>query len=353
MVNPIEKKTRASTMGEIGGKLFGRSGSLFGGKRRRAQDAKETSEKRYSPVRMIAAGEVVDNAEEEERGRTPVGGQDKNRRRSRSRSIIRGVSQAVRFEFKRASSRSVSRTRPVNIDESILRYEKTRANTSVQLRLNHLIAGRWGLYPAWYLRIGVSTARGRLDIKDAIFQLKLRCRDWGDHGLCWRIQKYSPLKLFGQGTDVNYVDTRSTEVGAQLGREEVKGETKVSYGKERSYVQDNCYALELVETNNRLQAHLWRVGDASTVTPPSRFTIQMIVRPPTECICYQMEVTADLDINRGSEKARGSWRPVPIPHDRFRFVPEELPDFAKWKENDWMLNDNSELFESGYVLQTT
>ena len=244
---------------------------------------------------------------------------------------------------RRPSSRSISRARPITIDESILLYEKSRANASIQLRLNRLLAGCYGDVPAWYLRISISIARGRLEIKDAIFRLKFRCPDCSD--VLWGIKKYSPLKLLGRGTDVNYVDTRSTEVGAQVGRDEIKGETKVSYGKERSYVQENCYALELAETNNTLQAHLWRVGDANTVTPPSRFSLKVVVEAP--CRCDQMEITADLDVNRGSEKAYGSWRPVPLPKGASGSL--NGLNFAEWSQEEWMLNDSSELFEAGCV----
>jgi len=244
---------------------------------------------------------------------------------------------------RRTSSRSISRARPVTIDESILLYEKSRANASIQLRLNLLRQGYCAQVPAWYLRIGVSIARGRLDIKDVIFRLKFRCPDCSD--TLWRIKKYSPLKLLSQGTDVSYLDTRSTEVGGQVGREEVKAESKVSYGKERSYVQENCYALELAETNNTLQAHLWRVGDANTVTPPSSFSLQVVVAAP--CSCGQMEVTTDLDMNKGSEKAHGSWRPVPLTKGLLGRL--DGPDFAEWKEEDWMSNDRSKLFEARYV----
>ncbi|KAM7192602.1 hypothetical protein V8F20_008811 [Naviculisporaceae sp. PSN 640] len=363
---------RNKAISSLGGRLFGRSGSLFGRRRRRENETEPRSDRRYPPAKLDSIGfaDGLGDTDEETRGRS-AGGQDKNRRRSRSRSLARSVSQTAgrvtrRFSFvqsksitnqiglerKRESSRSVSRARPVNTDDSILLYEKTRANASIQLRLDHLIAGRYGPPPAWYLRIGVSVARGRLDIKDAIFRIKFRCRHCGEDDLYWRIKKFSPLKLLGRGTDVNYIDRRSTEVGAQVGREEVKGETKVSYGKERSYVQENCYALEIAETNNRLQAHLWRVGDASTVTPPSRFTIQTVVSPPLACTCHKMEVTADLDINKGSERARGSWRPVPISnkHALSVLMSEEMPDFAEWKEDDWMANDNSELFESGRTV---
>lgn len=141
------------------------------------------------------------------------------------------------------------------------------------------------------------------------------------------------------------MDTWSIEVGAQLGRDELKSETKVSHGKERSYLQENCYALELTETNNVLQAHLWRVGDANTVTPPSRFTLQVIVRAP--CGCHQMEVTADLDMNSGSEKAYGSWRPVPLTKGESVLL---STDFANWSAEYWKRGDKSELIDARYVL---
>ncbi len=316
----------------------------------REQNAPKPSP-RLPPVTLeLSEDNTIDDSEF--RGRSPR--QDKNRRRSRSRSIARGVSQVMAGIVagsiagwspvdRRPSSRSISRARPITIDESILLYEKSRANASIQLRLNRLLAGCYGDVPAWYLRISISIARGRLEIKDAIFRLKFRCPDCSD--VLWGIKKYSPLKLLGRGTDVNYVDTRSTEVGAQVGRDEIKGETKVSYGKERSYVQENCYALELAETNNTLQAHLWRVGDANTVTPPSRFSLQVVVEAP--CRCDQMEITADLDVNRGSENAHGSWRPVPLPKGA-PGVLNEL-DFAKWSKEEWMLNDSSELFEARCV----
>jgi hypothetical protein len=163
---------RAETLATISGKLFGRSGSLFGGKRHGGKGQEpETPERRlarryrYPPVTtpVYPTQHAKPEVDEECRGRSP--GQDKNRRRSRSRSMIRGVSQAVgavqessrRFSFitngfrlrdlspvrKRASSRSISRARPVAIDESILLYEKTRVNASIQLRLNHLLAGTY------------------------------------------------------------------------------------------------------------------------------------------------------------------------------------------------------------------
>jgi hypothetical protein len=59
-----------------------------------------------------------------------------------------------------------------------------------------------------------------------------------------------------------------------------------------------------------------------------------------------MEMTADLDMNAGSEQARGSWRPVPLMKTDIR---GGLPDFAEWKEEDWMEKDNSELFEARCV----
>jgi len=288
------------------------------------------------------------------RGRSRVSSprQDKNRRRSRSRSMVRRASivgstilAAVVGDVPaaRGTSRSISRRRPVAIGESILLYEKSRVNASIQLRLNRLLLGQYLGAPAWYLRIAVSVARGRLDIKDAIFRLKFRCPSCSN--TLWTIKKYSPLKLMGKGPDVGYVGTRSIEVGAQLGRDELKGETKVSHGRERSYVQENCYALELAEINNILQAHLWRVGDANTVTPPSRFTLQVVVGAP--CDCDRMDVTADLNMNSGSEKAYGSWRPVPLIHGELAFRDF---DFGEWDEEDWEINDNSVLFDARYVL---
>lgn len=50
----VKGHKRSSTMGEIGGKLFGRSGSLFGGRNRKRQEQQPTGEKtkRYPPVSM-------------------------------------------------------------------------------------------------------------------------------------------------------------------------------------------------------------------------------------------------------------------------------------------------------------
>lgn len=206
---------------------------------------------------------------------------------------------------------------------------------------------------AWYLRIAVSIARGGLDIKDAIFCLKFRCPDCG--GVYWGVKRFSPVKVLGRGPDVSYVNTQTTEVGAQVGRDEVKGETKVSRGKERSYVQENCYALGLAETNNTLQAHLWRVGDVNAVTPPSRFNLQVVLAEP--CGCGKMEITTDLKMNKGSENAYGSWRPVRLPRLPTGVLrPYYLrPDFSVWSKQNWVDNDNSGLtgnfglFHAGYV----
>ena len=51
----VKGHRRSSTMGEIGGKLFGRSGSLFGGRNRKRQEQQQAGEKaakRYPPVSM-------------------------------------------------------------------------------------------------------------------------------------------------------------------------------------------------------------------------------------------------------------------------------------------------------------
>ncbi|KAM7207109.1 Serine/threonine-protein kinase KIN4 [Rhypophila sp. PSN 637] len=58
----IKGHRRSNTMGEIGGKLFGRSGSLFGGKSRKRQDQQQAAEKsrRYPPVSMNNAMQAGD-----------------------------------------------------------------------------------------------------------------------------------------------------------------------------------------------------------------------------------------------------------------------------------------------------
>ncbi|KAK0664579.1 putative serine/threonine-protein kinase [Cercophora samala] len=52
--NSLEGKghKRSSTMGEISGKLFGRSGSLFGGRNRKRQQEQQEKNKKYPPVSM-------------------------------------------------------------------------------------------------------------------------------------------------------------------------------------------------------------------------------------------------------------------------------------------------------------
>ncbi|KAL2279572.1 hypothetical protein FJTKL_13267 [Diaporthe vaccinii] len=136
---------------------------------------------------------------------------DRNRSRTRSQSMKRGLVKLFSGENKR--DESVSRV--INRGASILLWEDEGRSASVQLRLDSIRAGSYRGEIIIYLRVSVVVTRGSIEnIKNLFIDLQMRCPCCKER---WRLARYSPRKRLGYDVTVDCKDTGADEYGAEAG----------------------------------------------------------------------------------------------------------------------------------------
>lgn len=259
---------------------------------------------------------------------------DRNRSRTRSQSMKRGLVKLFSGENKRDESLS----RVINRGASILLWEDEGRSASVQLRLDSIRAGSYRGEKIIYLRVSVVVTRGSIEnIKELLIDLQMRCPCCNQR---WRLARYSPRKRLGYGVTVDCKDTGADEIGAGVGGNgggvEAMFAVKTTTGKERQYPHTDHYELEVTQADNVLKPQLRRIGDTVVTSPPSHFKLQAIAAPP--CDSDEMQITADLTLNKS--KADGSWRPVPLGDLRDSY------NFDNWRGRDWKRRGGWDSFET-------